>query len=180
MSVTQAELAEALGVSVRTLARWARLGMPVLEGLGPQGRPRYNLAACRNWAVSQPTQGQRRGTPSLTNPTPQPDTPDTPPLGPRPSDEPAKRELTPSEQLAKARATDLEIKLHQRRGDILTKEQVEAAWTRQGRALRGAMLEIPAAVAVRYPGVEGLEDTCRHLIIDAMKHLAATYEGPSG
>ena len=32
------------------------------------------------------------------------------------------------------------------------------------------MLEVPAAVAIRYPGVEGLEDTCRHLIIDAMKH----------
>ena len=38
------------------------------------------------------------------------------------------------------------------------------------------MLEVPAAVAIRYPGVEGLEDTCRHLIIDAMKHLAAGYK----
>ena len=38
------------------------------------------------------------------------------------------------------------------------------------------MLEVPAAVAIRYPGVEGLEDTCRYLIIDAMKHLAAGYK----
>ena len=71
---------------------------------------------------------------------------------------------------------DLEIKLHQRRGNILTKSEVETEWTRQGRAVRAAMLEVPAAVAIRYPGVEGLEDTCRHLIIDAMKHLAAGYK----
>ena len=42
------------------------------------------------------------------------------------------------------------------------------------------MLEVPAAVAIRYPGVEGLEDTCRHLIIDAMKHLAAGYKARQG
>ena len=181
VAVTQSQLAQALGVSARTLERWARLGMPVLAVRGAYGRPRYDLAACRNWAVSHPTQGQRSATPNPTNPTNQPDTPDTPQLEPWPIDEPAKRkELTPSERLAKARATDLEIKLHRRRGDILTKGQVEAEWTRQGRVVRGAMLEVPAALAVRYPGVEGLEDTCRHLIIDAMKHLAAAYEGPSG
>ena len=99
-----------------------------------------------------------------------------PELGLRALEDPEKVELTPAERLTKARATNLEIKLHQRRGNILTKSEVETEWTRQGRAVRAAMLEVPAAVAIRYPGVEGLEDTCRHLIIDAMKHLAAGYK----
>ena len=177
MPVTQTELAKALGVSTRTLERWARAGMPVLAQRAAYGRPRYDIAACRKWAAERPTQGRR----NPTRPTSEtPDTPNTrhgpPALGPRALEDADKRELTPAERLAKARATDLEIKLHQRRGNILTKSEVETEWTRQGRAVRAAMLEVPAEVAIRYPGVEGLEDTCRHLIIDAMKHLAAAYK----
>ena len=41
---------------------------------------------------------------------------------------------------------------------------------------RGALLEVPAALAVRYPGIEGLEETCRHLITDAMRNLAESYK----
>ena len=166
VSVTQSELAEALGVSTRTIERWAAAGMPVLEQRAAQGRPRYNLAQCRKWAAERPTQGRHK--PARAKGTPE--------LGPRALEDPEKVELTPAERLTKARATDLEIKLHQRRGNILTKSEVETEWTRQGRAVRAAMLEVPAEVAIRYPGVEGLEDTCRHLIIDAMKHLAAGYK----
>ena len=111
--VTQSELAKALGASTRTLDRWARAGMPVLEERGARKRLRYNLVACREWASSRPTQG-RHPTQDKARP---------PVLGP----------LTPAERLATARATDLEIKLHQRRGNLLTKSEVEAEWTRQGR-----------------------------------------------
>ena len=162
MSVTQTELAKALGVSTRTLERWARAGMPVLAQRAAYGRPRYDIAACRKWAADQPTQGRRHPT------RPTPDTPDTRHAKPD--------KLTPAERLAKAKATAIEIGLHQRKGDILSKAEVETEWTRQGRAVRAAMLEVPAAVAIRYPGVEGLEDTCRHLIVDAMKRLAAGYK----
>ena len=108
MPVTQTELAKALGVSTRTLERWARAGMPVLAQRAAYGRPRYDIAVCRKWAADQPTQGRR-------NPTrPTPDT------------------LNPTSS------------------------------------------RLPSAI--RYPGVEGLEDTCRHLIVDALKRLAAGYK----
>ena len=60
MSVTQSELADALGVSTRTIERWAAAGMPVLEQRAAQGRPRYNLAQCRKWAAERPTQGRHK------------------------------------------------------------------------------------------------------------------------
>ena len=82
--------------------------------------------------------------------------------------------LTPAERLATARATDLEIKLHQRRGNLLTKSEVEAEWARQGRV--APYSKSRPALAVRYPGIEGLEETCRHLITDAMRNLAESYK----
>ena len=60
VSVTQSELADALGVSTRTIERWAAAGMPVLEQRAAQGRPRYNLAQCRKWAAERPTQGRHK------------------------------------------------------------------------------------------------------------------------
>ena len=166
MPVTQTELAKALGVSTRTLERWARAGMPVLAQRAAYGRPRYDIAACRKWAAERPTQGRR----NPTRPTSEtPDTPDTPtrPPGPWP---PSARGR--GQARAHPRRTSREGPRNRPRnqappaprGNLLTKDEVETEWTRQGRAVCAAMLEVPrAAVAIRYPGVEGLEDTCRHL-----------------
>ena len=136
------------------------------------GRNASAGAACRVWT---PALRYRRvpkmGGGSTDTRAPQPDTPDTPDTRHAKPDK-----LTPAERLAQAKATAIEIGLHQRKGDILSKAEVETEWTRQGRAVRAAMLEVPAAVAIRYPGVEGLEDTCRHLIVDTMKRLAAGYK----
>ena len=62
VSVTQSELAEALGVSARTIERWAAAGMPMLAKKAPRDRARYNLAQCRKWAAERPTQGRRNPT----------------------------------------------------------------------------------------------------------------------
>ena len=167
MSVTKSELAEALGVSTRTIERWAAGRNARARATGSsraaalQPRPMSQVGPPNARHKGDTSRRARRGAPEL---------------GLRALEDPEKVELTPAERLTKARATNLEIKLHQRRGNILTKSEVETEWTRQGRAVRAAMLEVPAAVAIRYPGVEGLEDTCRHLIIDAMKHLAAGYK----
>ena len=114
------------------------------------GRNASAGAACRVWT---PALRYRRvpkmGGGSTDTRAPTPDTPDTRHAKPD--------KLTPAERLAKAKATAIEIRLHQRKGDILSKAEVETEWTRQGRAVRAAMLEVPAAVAIRYPGVEGLE-----------------------
>ena len=68
VSVTQSELADALGVSTRTIERWAAAGMPVLEQRAAQGRPRYNLAQCRKWAAERPTQGRHKRAPRSSAP----------------------------------------------------------------------------------------------------------------
>ena len=128
VSVTQSELADALGVSTRTIERWAAAGMPVLEQRAAQGRPRYNLAQCRKWAAERPTQGRHK--PARAKGAPE--------LGPRALEDPEKVELTPAERLTKARATNLEIKLHQRRGNILTKSGDRREGTPQWRRIRAA------------------------------------------
>jgi DNA-binding transcriptional MerR regulator len=47
-SLTYAQLAKELGVSVRSLKYWRKAGMPD-EGLCYDGRRRFNLRAVREW-----------------------------------------------------------------------------------------------------------------------------------
>lgn len=52
--LSKQRLAEALGVSPRTIDRWAEKGMPVALRLwGGSGAPRYQLSACVEWHTTR-------------------------------------------------------------------------------------------------------------------------------
>ena len=146
--VTQTELAGALGISVRTVKRWTAARH---ASAGATGSARTARATISPRVGNGRPNARHKGAATGHGGTPETgDTGHGPPiLGPRAVE---KRELTPAEGLAKAKATDIEIKLHQKKGVILSKAEVETEWVGQGRAVRAAMLEVPAAVAIRYPG----------------------------
>lgn len=59
------ELARALGVSIVTIARWKKAGCPYTETapcfIGAQAsRPRYNLAAVKEWIKQQKAGHEKR------------------------------------------------------------------------------------------------------------------------
>ena len=70
MPVSKHALANALGVSRRTIERWKQDGMPSLAVRGAYRSPRYDLRVCQDWASNLPTQGRSR-------PTRPPSTPDS-------------------------------------------------------------------------------------------------------
>ena len=92
MPVSKHALANALGVSRRTIERWKRDGMPSLAVRGAYRSPRYDLRVCQDWASNLPTQGRSRPTRPTSTPDslilnlrstepPEPLSPDNPPCG---------------------------------------------------------------------------------------------------
>jgi len=51
--MTTAEVAEHLGVSRQTIARWLELGLPSLQPAGKGGRRIFHLADVRAWLAAR-------------------------------------------------------------------------------------------------------------------------------
>lgn len=66
MSVTKKELADSLGVSLRTVTLWQQAGMPVLMKAGRGGRNGYCTQAVAEWLAKRkgPTVPPKEQTPA--------------------------------------------------------------------------------------------------------------------
>ena len=150
------QIAETFGVSRRTIHRWTSDGMPCVKGSN-RLKTRYDPIECHTWRSARQTQIlERKAAASARAPWGR------------------EKAVTASERLKQAKAKDLELKGELQRGDLLPRMDFEAKWRQQGRAARSAFSQVAPEIAIRYPGVEGLEATARDLIRAELKGLAET------
>ena len=158
MAHTQIDLAAALGVSRRTIQRFTAAGMP-RTGPGRGKRRKYDLAECRAWVA------EREDEPARVTPEQ--------PLPSRPAPPPEPIKPTPKIRLVHARALEIEMNLHERRGELLSKAEVQAAWDYQVRRAKARLMTLPATRPLEHPTAPGLEFLADQLIRSALAELAA-------
>ena len=150
-TLTRLELAAAMKVSPRTVAKWLEEGMPVDER-GRGGRAsRYRLKDVKAWATAYEKAASGKG---------------------RPMDALAARAERDRWQAALAEQT------HQLRArHLLPAAEVEAAWAKTLVALRAHLLALPVALpdrlerVARLEGVTGVERELEAAIHSALREL---------
>lgn len=152
-SVNKAELARAFGVSTTAIDNWLSRGCPYVAAPDRPGKAyRFNLAAVVAWRIERMTEtaATAGGDVDLAE---------------------AKR------RRAVAEAELSELDLAERRGDLLAREDVDAAMTGAFARVRARLLALPSAVAAAAadetePGT--VERLLSAAIYEALQELAGT------
>jgi phage terminase Nu1 subunit (DNA packaging protein) len=120
--VTRPALAAALGVAVRTIAKFQQDGMPVAEKGAPGKAAMFDLPGCITWLIDRRVVGAAGG------------------------------DLSPMQERAlldRTRREELELKLRVRRGELVEVAEVEREFGDCAAAVKARLRRIPDAVADR-------------------------------
>lgn len=142
----KAELAEAFSVSVATVDAWLRRGCPHVQRGGRGKSWVFNILDVAAWRFGSEES---------------------------PEEDPEK--MSPKERLDWYKGTRERIALEKDRGDLISADEVEAAWLNQITVAKGRLLSLPTRVA---PDVLGLseqrdiEQVLKSSISDVLEELA--------
>jgi phage terminase Nu1 subunit (DNA packaging protein) len=143
--VNRNELTGILGVSAMTIGRYVAMGMPQIEA-GSQGRPaKYNELACRNWVAERKSEESQ------------------------PSGDEGKR------RFSLAAAELKELQLAERRGTMISVEQVAPILADELAVVRSRLLAIPERLR---PALGSLTEAVRDEILGALSELTCDKSPP--